>query len=85
MNAGHSPSSPTAGLEATQPWIRELVIHPPAAKATTVRSSGGGAVGASSSDPALDPVLPQRKRPYIYVYDLPPAYNSRMLQYRVEK
>ena len=28
---------------------------------------------------------PKRKRPYIYVYDLPPAYNARMLQYRVEK
>ena len=42
---------------------------------------GGAAAGASLSGP----VLPQRKRPYIYVYDLPPAYNSRMLQYRVEK
>jgi hypothetical protein len=27
----------------------------------------------------------QRKRPFIYVYDLPPAYNSRMLQYRLGK
>jgi hypothetical protein len=30
-------------------------------------------------------VLTQRRRPFIYVYDLPPAYNARMLQYRVEK
>ena len=27
----------------------------------------------------------QRKRPFIYVYDMPPAYTSRMLQYRVDK
>ena len=38
------------------------------------------AEGASASAPA-----PSRKRPYIYVYDLPPAYNARMLQYRVER
>jgi hypothetical protein len=24
-----------------------------------------------------------RKRPFIYVYDMPPAYNTRMLQYRL--
>ncbi|KAL6745753.1 exostosin-like glycosyltransferase [Haematococcus lacustris] len=31
------------------------------------------------------PQLPStpRKRPLIYIYDLPPAYNARMLQYRV--
>ncbi len=36
---------------------------------------------------AQDPPPPtqQRKRPFIYVYDLPPAYNTRMLQYRVGK
>jgi hypothetical protein len=26
-----------------------------------------------------------RKRPFIYVYDMPPAYTSRMLQYRMDK
>jgi hypothetical protein len=30
-------------------------------------------------------MLTKRRRPFIYVYDLPPAYNARMLQYRVEK
>lgn len=28
------------------------------------------------------PALPTRPRPLIYVYDMPPAYTSRMLQYR---
>jgi hypothetical protein len=25
-----------------------------------------------------------RKRPFIYVYDLPPLYNAHMLQYRMD-
>ena len=25
----------------------------------------------------------RRKRPFIFVYDLPPEYNSRMLQYKI--
>ncbi|KAL6745749.1 exostosin-like glycosyltransferase [Haematococcus lacustris] len=33
------------------------------------------------------PQLPStpRKRPLIYIYDLPPAYNARMLQYRIHR
>lgn len=27
----------------------------------------------------------ERKRPLIYVYDLPSQFNSRMLQYRLDK
>jgi len=35
---------------------------------------------------ALDPPpRSSRKRPLIYVYDLPPEFNSRLLQYRVER
>lgn len=26
----------------------------------------------------------RRRRPFIYVYDLPPLYNSRMLQYKID-
>jgi hypothetical protein len=33
----------------------------------------------AAADP---PVLVRRLRPLIYVYDLPPDYNSRLLQYR---
>ena len=29
------------------------------------------------------PVSPTRKRPLIYVYDSPPPYTTRMLQYRL--
>ena len=29
--------------------------------------------------------LPERRRPLIYVYDLPAEFNSRMLQYRLNK
>lgn len=29
--------------------------------------------------------LPERRRPLIYVYDLPTEFNSRMLQYRLNK
>ena len=25
----------------------------------------------------------RRKRPFVYVYDLPPEYNSRLLQYKI--
>ncbi len=38
--------------------------------------------------PAAMPLMPSgttRKRPFIYIYDMPPAYTSRMLQYRVDK
>ena len=31
------------------------------------------------------PADKQRKRPFIYVYDMPPAYTGRMLQYRLGK
>ncbi|KAL4856586.1 DNA-directed RNA polymerase II subunit RPB2 [Chlorella vulgaris] len=35
--------------------------------------------------PAWDPPLPTRKRPFIYVYELPPIYNAVLLSYRTEK
>ncbi|KAI3432331.1 hypothetical protein D9Q98_003890 [Chlorella vulgaris] len=34
---------------------------------------------------AWDPPLPTRKRPFIYVYELPPIYNAVLLSYRTEK
>jgi hypothetical protein len=34
---------------------------------------------------AADPPLTEKRlRPLIYVYDLPPDYNARLLQYRIE-
>lgn len=39
-------------------------------------------VAAESPSAADPPALPTRKRPFIYVYDLPPEFNVRMLQWR---
>ena len=36
--------------------------------------------GRSDND---GPSESRRKRPFIFVYDLPPEYNSRMLQYKI--
>lgn len=55
-------------------------------------SGGAFSGGAPAAEPWLDLVMamppaaldpppqPTRKRPLIYIYDLPPAYNTRMLQ-----
>jgi hypothetical protein len=63
----------STGLEARHAWLNDLVNQPPAA---TVELHKSTAVSSQSL---------QRKRPFIYVYDLPAKYNSRMLQYRVDK
>ena len=34
---------------------------------------------------AFDPPTPTRPRPLIYVYDLPPIFNTRLVQYRVDR
>ena len=41
--------------------------------------------GVVSESPAAadPPAAPTRKRPLIYVYDLPAEFNSRLLQYRI--
>ena len=82
-----------AGAEARRPWIREFVTKPwekkgaaAVAGASTeaepgaarhalaaVTESGAGAGSSAGSSAG-------RMRPLIYVYDLPAAYNSRMLQ-----
>lgn len=51
----------------------------------------GVCAGASEGKPWLEPWSQQASqqqpelRPRIYVYDLPPIYNSRMLEYRSQK
>ena len=45
------------------------------------REGGGGGGGGGGGRAGLRGV--SRKRPYIYVYDLPPEYNARMLQYKI--
>lgn len=44
--------------------------------------AGAAAAGAAGSLPIL---TQSRRRPLIFVYDLPPAYNARMLQYRNDR
>ncbi|KAG2486464.1 hypothetical protein HYH03_014911 [Edaphochlamys debaryana] len=72
------PGQQTAG----RTWLQEVVVPAPeAALAEEAGRQGGGTASASTaSGPA-----PSRRRPLIYVYDLPAAYNSRMLQYRNDK
>eukprot|EP00955_Chlamydomonas_euryale_P073121 361620-Chlamydomonas_euryale.AAC.2 len=89
---------PTSGLEAQRPWLQDLVRRPPALTAAqgaggargpaSVRAGEGDKEGyeSSGSGGAIgEDAAPPRRRPFVYVYDLPPAYNTRMLQYRVDK
>ncbi len=53
-----------AGDKKPRPWLQQLAALPPAAQAHPREAAPGH----------------RRKRPYIYVYDMPPAYTGRMLQ-----
>lgn len=59
------------GVEVERHWLSDSVLHPIAARSAwpegTASSASGGPVGLTS----------QRRRPFIYVYDLPPTYNAR--------
>ncbi len=69
-------------------WLNNVLV---------VKQHSGGSAGDESRKhwlnnvvvvpPALldPPPVAARLRPLIYVYDLPPDYNVRMLEYRVEK
>ncbi|KAG1671014.1 hypothetical protein FOA52_014258 [Chlamydomonas sp. UWO 241] len=71
---------PLSGVEAERSWLGGVVKQPPALTAAAGgQAAGGREDGAGGAAPL------KRLRPFIYVYDLPPAYNARMLQYRVEK
>ena len=75
------------GLELERIWLKPLVNHPPAAMSESNSSSKGdrGSDASETSVSAKEGFALRRKKPYIFVYDLPPEYNARMLQYRVEK
>lgn len=53
--------------------------------AAAAAAAMGDGAGAAESAAAAAVASTTRRRPLIYVYDLPPAYNSRLLQYRNEK
>ncbi len=48
----------------------------PAAALEPPGSAAGGGTGAAIAE------TPGRMRPLIYVYDMPPEFTSRMLQYK---
>ncbi|KAJ9511447.1 hypothetical protein QJQ45_029894, partial [Haematococcus lacustris] len=77
---------------ATAPMVaygkEEAEVRPAESDSTTGLADGaeGGAGGAMSGPQGPHHLLlTHRPRPLIYVYDLPSAYNARMLQYRVDK
>ncbi|KAL6758481.1 exostosin-like glycosyltransferase [Haematococcus lacustris] len=77
---------------ATAPMVaygkEEAEVDPAESDSTTGLADGaeGGASGAMSGPEGPHHLLlTHRPRPLIYVYDLPAAYNARMLQYRVDK
>ncbi|GFR45050.1 hypothetical protein Agub_g6421 [Astrephomene gubernaculifera] len=71
------------GLMEARPWLKPVVMpvlaaaeEPPAAAA------GSGPAGATGSG-AEQQQQPGRLRPLIYIYDMPPEFTSRMLQYKL--
>ncbi len=48
-----------------------------------LKSFGLGMTPVAAKEKQEDADLPTRKRPLIYVYDSPPPYTGRMLQYRL--
>ncbi len=76
-----------AGMEmerpdlASRPWIRQAVGQPPSAS-DDLLMAGEGAVGGNTSTlrSEMTAAKHKRRRPFIYIYDLPPDYNARLLQ-----
>ncbi len=59
-----------------KPWLRPVLVQPPAAlPAPPDKPAGGGAAAAGG------PV--GRMHPLIYIYDMPPEFTTRMLQYKL--
>ncbi|PNW76519.1 hypothetical protein CHLRE_11g467660v5 [Chlamydomonas reinhardtii] len=76
------------GLQESRPWLKPLVVPVPAAAtepptaaatATAVTAAGSTAAGSTASEQAPA----GRLRPLIYIYDLPPEFNSRMHQFKL--
>ncbi|GFR49029.1 hypothetical protein Agub_g11051, partial [Astrephomene gubernaculifera] len=85
----------------SRPWLTDTVrVSPEAALAAattaTTATTGAAVAGTTEASSKLAATAAAaagaagggavaRKRPLIYVYDLPPAYNARMLQYRNDR
>ena len=89
-NPSPAPQTPLTGLQESRPWLKPLVVPVPAAAtepptaaatATAVTAAGSTAAGSTASEQAPA----GRLRPLIYIYDLPPEFNSRMHQFKLTK
>ncbi|GLI60030.1 hypothetical protein VaNZ11_002095 [Volvox africanus] len=78
------PMEPGLHEADRRPWLAEAVRVAPEAAAAAL-AAGGEAAGAAAATVTQPGLKQARRRPLIYVYDLPPAYNARMLQYRNDK
>lgn len=69
--------------EPTQPWVAALGLGglPPAAQRMLEEPGQGQAQGQAQGQGLSQG---QRRKPLIYVYDVPSTYATRMLQYRFE-
>lgn len=82
-----------AGLEQERPWLKPVTapvpgaaLEPPepstgSAARGLAEGAGAGAAGAAAAAGARASAGPTRMRPLIYVYDMPPEFTTRMLQY----
>ena len=68
------------GRIEVDPWIADVAVVPPATQQLQQQQQQPGAA-VPDTDPSPSP-RPTRLRPLIYIYNLPPIWNSRMLQYR---
>ncbi|KAG2493469.1 hypothetical protein HYH03_008286 [Edaphochlamys debaryana] len=76
------------GFDVTQrPWLKDALVPVPAAAPEPPPAAEGSAgVGAGAGGAAAEPgaeVASGRMRPFIYVYDMPPEFTSRMHQYKL--
>ncbi len=81
-----------AGLEQERPWLKPVMAPVPGAALEPPEPSTGNAArglaegavagaAAAAAAGARASAGPTRMRPLIYVYDMPPEFTSRMLQY----
>eukprot|EP00798_Chlamydomonas_sp_ICE-L_P001799 gene1799-33219_t len=80
-------SSALAGSKALS-QVEEVSSGVAVGAAESVQAIAGGrrlsqVDAAGGTEPASSKGMVGRRRPFIYIYDVPPAYTTRMLQYRL--
>jgi hypothetical protein len=82
------PVGRAPGAPPLPPWARENAVAPPPAALDPAERAAAAAAAAAAADSgaAADDPPPAltRRRPLVYIYELPPRYTSHMLQYRFE-